>query len=236
MLHFYQEANRTSFTAPIDAKQHVPVQQLLSLLCGVSGWLGELPCVQGSVQGTNLYILFRNRAFLVGDFWESFGLTMATIHQTWPVSVFGTAENQETVQLLAEKEEKKIQFVQRSISRKSADVLETLCFQVDCTERETAQRLLHFLMAINWQERAVAISWQDTEFLREQGVEVDLHARGLFYYVGIDGETTRNDCLHALDFEQKIALWSAFLKDGFEPAEFEWMADEIAEGALLNRM
>ena len=38
------------------------------------------------------------------------------------------------------------------------------------------------------------------------------------------------------DFPKKLALWLSFLKDGFQPIEFEWLADSIGENTLLNRL
>ena len=32
------------------------------------------------------------------------------------------------------------------------------------------------------------------------------------------------------------SLWTAFLKEGFEPVEFEWLADEISKNSISDRM
>ena len=80
------------------------------------------------------------------------------------------------------------------------------------------------------------MEWKDGDFLQEQGLVLDLICRGLFCYAGIDTEITASDCLLSLNFVQKISLWTAFLKEGFEPVEFEWMADEISEDSISDRL
>ena len=53
---------------------------------------------------------------------------------------------------------------------------------------------------------------------------------------GLDPVVAPGGCLLSLDFSQKVSLWPAFLKEGFEPTEFEWLADEIEDGTLGERM
>ena len=61
----------------------------------------------------------------------------------------------------------------------------------------------------------------------------DLNCRGLFCYAGIDASTKRlpTDFLLTED----ISLDSLF-KEGFGPVEFEWLADEISEDSISDRL
>lgn len=236
MLHPYQEASNRHIPLDRAAEERIPGRELLSLLCGVNSWLGKTPSIQSSLQGKTVYVLYKNVAFLIDDFWESFGLTMADVQETWPICVFGTAQNQETIRLVSEKKADSVQLVQQSLSGKSTDLLVTLCFQIDCTDIQTAEKLIRLLTGINWQTNIAAMEWKDGDFLQEQGLVLDLNCRGLFCYAGIDTEITASDCLLSLNFVQKISLWTAFLKEGFEPVEFEWMADEISEDSISDRL
>lgn len=40
----------------------------------------------------------------------------------------------------------------------------------------------------------------------------------------------------SLNFTQKISLWMSFLRDCYDPIEFEWLSDEIVDDSLHNRM
>ena len=139
MLHPYQEALKIQIPLSCPVSEERPGRELLALLSGINSWLDAFPSVHGALEGKSVYILYRNAAFPVSDFWDSFGLTMAEISKTWPVSAYGTAQNQETVWLSSERKENCLYLVQHSISGKSADILESLCFQLDCPDNQTAQ-------------------------------------------------------------------------------------------------
>lgn len=46
----------------------------------------------------------------------------------------------------------------------------------------------------------------------------------------------RSDCVQALDFQQKKTLWSVFLRDRFDYAEFEWVYQLICQNRLNDRV
>ena len=236
LLHPYQEASRIQLPLSQTAAESTPGQELLSLLCGSNHWLETFPCIQRSQQGKTLYIIYREAAFLIEELWDQFGLLMADIDRIWPICVFGTAQNQETVRLSAAQTESSIQFVQQSISGQSTDSLNSLCLQLDCADRETADLLSRLLETMNWTTSVAAMSWKDADFLRSQGLILDPESRGLFCYAGIDHDAAYNDCLRSLDFSRQVSLWTIFLKEGLEPLEFEWLAHEISEDILMNRM
>lgn len=237
MLHPFQKASTRQMALTEPAEETTAGQELFSILCGVNDWLGgECPSVQSSSHGTSIYILYRNVVFPIHDFWDNFGAAVANVSQVWPIFIFGTAQNQETVRLSATIEGGAVQLIQESISGKSTDALATLCLQIDCTDGETAEKLFRLLKSINWQTTIAAMGPKDAAFLREQKLILNPNAGGFFCYAGIDPTLSPSDYLLSLEFTQKILLWSAFLADGIEPAEFEWLADEISNQSIANRM
>ncbi len=236
MLHPYRTASKIQVSLVESVEESSPALGLLSVLCGIDGWLGRAPSVQSSAQGKSIYILYRDAAFLVEDFFEAFGPEMAFIGETWPVCAYGTARNQETVRLWAEREGNSCRFVQESISGSSADVLQTLCLQVDCPEKEEAEQLASFLKAVSFKPAVAAVEWKSAEFLRRQNLLLPVSSGTFFCYGGGDPASPPGECLSALDFSQKVSLWNAFLGEGLEPVEFEWLAEEIAQGSIENRM
>lgn len=236
MLHSYQEASRMQIPFPKHVAKAIPGRELLLLLCGVNHWLEEEPSVYSVSQGKSLFILYRNVAFHIDDFWELFALSMANIDKTWSICALGTAQNQETVRLLSQEKDGSLSLIQQSLSGKSTSSLETLCFQVDCPDQETSDPLYRLLTSINWRVGLAALDWKDADFLRQQKLFIGPDPGGFYCYGGTESDGSFGDCLLSLNFMQKIALWNAFLKDGFEPIEFEWLAEEIAEDTLSNRM
>lgn len=236
MLHPYKEAARRKIPLTVPwRKGEAPGQELLPLLQGINGWLGEYPTLHKSLQDDTLYLLYRDAAFPIEDFWDAFGAGIAAVSDTWPLWVFGTAPNQETVRLSAHMEGEVLELIQHSISGKKADMLETLCLQLDCGDPDTGQSLFRLLSAMDWEIGVAALSWEDADFLQVHGWLMAPQSRGLFCYAG-GGEVDAGSRLLSLGFLQKTALWTAFLKNGFEPEEFEWLAGAIANNDLPNRM
>lgn len=237
MLHAYQEASRRTLPFPPAVEEAAaPGRELFSMLCVANDWLGRTPYIHGSAEGKSINILYRSVAYPIEDFWNSFCLSMAAIGRDWPVCAYGTARSNETVQLEASLQDGHIQLVQRSISGKSTDVLETLCFQIDCPDRETTGKLLEFLSAINWQTGIAVTDWNNADFLRAQELIPNPSFRGMFCYAGVEPEITPDECLLSLNLAQKNMLWLAFFQEKFEPLEFEWLAQEIAKERICNRV
>ena len=236
MLHPYLEASNIQIPCHIPSDMSTPGYACLSLLKGINSWLEDWPVVQGSLSGETIYVIYRHAAFLVEDFWDLCGPAMAYIDNQWSICAYGTAHNQETIRLSAAFSEDALQLIQQSISGESAEALDTLCFQIDCADDKTAEELLQLLNTMDWQNGVAAMQWKDADFLHKQNLILDPQSRGCFCYAGNDAHVTYSECLRSLNFRQKITLWNSFLKDGFDPMEFEWLAHEISENVLVNRM
>lgn len=240
MLHPYKDAEISKIQCQYDLNTTSPAKELMYMLSEVNGWLeGALPYVQSTLSkhAVSVYVIYRNVTFSPDDFLEQFGVYMARINSVWAICAYGTAKNHESVKLMAVAQKKDVQLIKQSISGKCSDTLNTLCFQIDCFDNETAQRLARLLYSLNCETNISAQShWQDAEFLKEQRVFVKTDPQGMFCYAAADEGHTTGDLLFSLEFEQKTLLWTAFLKDKFDPAEFEWLTDEISSGTLDNRL
>ena len=237
MLHPYQSAQIEQYSIKNISCGGKAGQELLYLLWNVNDWLGgAVPTVQGALTGKTIYLIYRDVTFPVDDFWDSFGIEMAKLNDFWPISVFGTAGNQETVRLQAYLQQERLYLSQENISGKSTEALTTLCFQIDCQDQDTAQNMLSLLYVMNWTTGIAAIDWKNAEFFKSQGLLLDPGARSFFCYVGLNLNPDLSNCLRSLHFSQKIALWNSFLKERMEPVEFEWLAELVEEKDLDDRM
>ena len=236
MPRLYQKAWEDTVSIVRPNPESAPGRDLFSLLLDVSDWLGAAPNICSSLQGKAMYAIYPSAVFPPEDFFDYFGQSIASIGKTWPVCGFGMADNQETVCLSAKENGDKIQLMQQNISGKSADVLTTLCLRIDVASREISERLSRLFLGINWRTGITALNWEEGPFLEEQGLALAAESRGMFCYGGLDPQAPERDCLFSLRFPQKTALWQAFLRDGFQPIEFEWLADEIEENTLLDRI
>ncbi|OJG13874.1 hypothetical protein RU96_GL001708 [Enterococcus canintestini] len=171
LLRPYKEASRLKIPVEIADVKVTPGQALLTLLCDVNEWLDIIeanPCICGSNDGKAIYVLYRDVAFVISEFWEFFALIMAKINQTWEICAFGTTENQDSIRLSAEKVGPFVELTQQTISGSSSDALRTLCFQLICDEKETADNLLEFLKKVNWLVDVAVMSWRKSSFLKSK--------------------------------------------------------------------
>ena len=241
MLHHYQTVSKRRIPCIGLTEEHPPETEVLILLYNTNLWLGAAPAVYSSAEGRTVYILYEDTAFLIDDFLESFSPSLAVISHSWPICAFGTASNQETVRLSAEllpaetKQNPTIEVVQQSISGQETDSLQTLCLQIDCTDHETAVKVYRLLTCMNWRTNIAVMDWSAVDSSWRQML-VDPTIRSFFCYISVDPHITPGDCLRSLSFSQKLVLWKAFLKEKLEPAEFEWLAEEISEDTVSNRM
>lgn len=238
-LHPYQDALETKIPCEKDTGETAPGWELSALVYGVNDWLGmpgASPCVCGSQGEKTVYVLYRNAALIITEFWDVFAPAMAHINRDWPICAFGTAENQDSVRLSVKEDGKCIRLLQQTISGESTDIIRTLCFQLNLPDSRTADMLLRLFEAMDWQTGAAAMSWRESEFLRGQKLMLQPESRSHFCYAGVRTDLTEKDCLDALSFNQKRLLWTAFLKEHLEPVEFEWLASAISKELLNNRM
>lgn len=240
MLHPFREASKTTLRPTGEAEERLPGWELFSLLGAVSEWLeGAAAHMQGTLskEAATVYVFYRDVAYTAGDLLGLFGRAMAQIDQSWKICAFGTAENQETIRLKAELHPEGTTLTQQSLSGECAEVLRTLCFQIDCGQTETAQALMRLLGAADWESGIAALSgWQDAAFLKEQGLFVETDRAGFFCYGSVNERVATRELLCALNFEQKMTLWNAFLGDGFDSAEFWWILEQIEEDGPDNRL
>lgn len=241
MLHHYQTVSKRRVPCSGWTEERPPEVELLTLLYNINLWLETAPTIYSSAEGKTVYILYENTAFLIDDFMESFSPSLAVISHCWPICAFGTASNQETVRISAallwseNQRNADIEIIQQSISGQETDSLQTLCLQIECTDHETAVKVYRLCSCMNWQTNIAVMDWNVVDSSWRQML-VDPSIRSFFCYISVDPHIPPDDCLRSLNFTQKLALWEAFLKEKLEPVEFEWLAEEISEDTVSNRM
>lgn len=241
MLHYYQTASKRQISCIGQIEERLPDLDLLTLLYSINSWLDAVPSVYRSEGGKTVYIVYNDTAFMIDDFISLISPSLAVISRSWKACAFGTASNQETVRLFAkllpstDVMNPTVEVVQQSISGKEADSLQTLCLQIECPENETIDGLYSLLSHMNWQTNISVMEWKKVNSFWEQKL-IDPNIGSCFCYISVESHIIPDDCLRSLSFPQKLVLWEAFLKEKLEPVEFEWLADEISEGTLRNRM
>lgn len=236
-MHAFREARRVEISAP-RSEDDVPAQSLLALIYEVQEWFSVCPrsYCGGRAESRSVYVLFDNVIFSADDFWQRFDEPIAALRNRWQIDILGTAaDSQETVWMSLSEEAEHIYMIQRTISGRAADTLESLCFRIQCKSSEES-RLLHMIFReTDWKNGIVAVEWKYSSFLHGEGSAVP-QWNSCFCYETFLEDPQAYDYIGALSFEKKISLWISFLRDGLDCIEFEWLFDAIFQNELVNRM
>lgn len=235
-MHFFKRADQIEIPLP-EEKKEVAAQNLFDFLFGISEWVQSCPLVYRSGQENEkvIYLLFHNFAFTAEDFWQIFGPYFSIVNCRWKMDVFGTSyPSQETVWLAAEQRGECYYGVQNTVSGEKIETIHSLCLRVDCGSSSQAEMLEILLQSADWRRGILAADWKYHEFFIKENIE-NHWENSCFCYGCVLEEVSSSDCLYALNFTQKVTLWTGFLKDGIDYKEFEWLYKMISEQTVENR-
>ena len=236
-MHSFFTAKQIEIPSP-DCKGNPTARDLFELLYQISQWIQTPPQISRSekTQADTVYLWFDDVAFAEDDFWQIFGECLARLRTRWRIDLFGTAgPSQETVWLSLQEEDHRLYAVQKTLSGRPADTIESLCLKIQCASCEQAEILYALAAAANWESGVAALDWKYGPFLQKEALAMPTQ-NSCFCYGGLFEDAGCEDALQALDFEKKIALWSGFLKYGFDYTEFEWLYQTISENDVSNRI
>ena len=235
-MHSYLAARQIELTAPRTAAPPTE-KDLLAFLCQIRDWTQSAPrvhCFQAEGNQA-VYVWFNGAAFAEQDFWEVFGGYLTVFAQTWRMDLFSTEPlTQEAVWIGLERREDRLLAVERTVSGRPAETVESLCLRIQCADPEQARTLLTLFRATDWDSGVIVVDWDLRSVLGEEGTRFG--GRTCFCYGSIYEDTPPDAYLHALHFHQKKTLWMGLLRDGCDYLEFEWLYRQISSGELKNRM
>lgn len=233
-MHFFKRTNEIKISS-FEEKQDVTAQDLFGFLYAISEWTQMCPLVYRCEQ-EGIYLLFRDFAFVEDDFWQTFGPFFSIVNSRWRMNVFGTSyPSQETVWLAVEQRGECYYGVQSTVSGEKVETIHSLCIRIDGGSPDQTEILERLLQSTDWKKGILVADWKFHEFFIKENIE-NHWENSCFCYVSIFDEVSSADCLHALNYTQKVTLWTGFLKDGFAYKEFEWLYTMILERTVENRI
>ncbi len=236
-MHSFLTAKQMDIPSP-DCKENISVRDLFEFLYQISEWIQTSPLAYRNEQSNSnsLYVWFDDVAFAEDDFWQVFGEYLVFLHTRWKIDIFGTAgRSQETVCLTLQEENNHVYAVQKTLSGHPADTIESICLRIQCLSSEQSEILYALVAATNWKNGTIALDWKYGSFLLEENLAMPTQ-NSCFCYGNICENIDLEDTLQVLTFQQKIILWTGFLKNGFDYAEFEWLYNTISKDIVSNRM
>ncbi len=235
-MHFFKKAEQVEISFSND--QEASVQDFFCFLSEISEWSQSCPLIYRSGQENReiLYVMFRDFIFIGDDFWQIFGDDFCFINSRWKLDIFGNAySSQETVWMSLEKQKGHYYRVQNTVSGKKADRIHALCLRIHCNSSELANMLDTLLQSIHWEKGIIAAEWNYHKFFEKEKIK-NYYENSYFCYGSIFENMASKDYLQALTFDQKVELWTGYLKDRFDYKEFEWLYMMISERIVENRI
>lgn len=236
-MHAFQNAKQLEIPSLVGPEKPA-AQELLAFLYDMSAWTKSSPqIVLGKKEESNvLYALFRGVAFVEPDFWQVFGPELAELIPRWKIDAFTNVDStQESVWLALEKQDATLYGVQKTLSGRASEMMQALCARIVCETPDQAIVLRKLLQSTDWNNGIAALEWEYHTFLEQEKIPT-IWQNCCFCYGGILEDLKGADCVQTLDFEQKKTLWSGFLKNGFDYAEFEWVYQLICQDRLEDRI
>lgn len=236
-MHSFLTAKQMDIPSP-DCEENISVRDLFEFLYQISEWIQTSPWAyrHGGVENSTVYVWFDDVAFAEDDFWQMFGEYLVLLRTRWKIDIFGTAGmSQETVWLTLQKENNHVYAVQKTLSGYPVDTIESLCLRIQCLSSEQSEILYALVAATNWKNGIVTLDWKYGSFLLEENLAMPTQ-NSCFCYGHICENIDPEDTLQVLTFQQKIILWTGFLKNGFDYTEFEWLYHTISKDVVPNRI
>ncbi len=236
-MHSFLTAKQMDIPSP-NCEENISVRDLFEFLYQISEWIQTSPWAyrHGGVETSTVYVWFDDVAFAEDDFWQMFGEYLVLLRTRWRIDIFGTAGmSQETVWLTLQEENNHVYAVQKTLSGYPVDTIESLCLRIQCLSSEQSEILYALVVSTNWKNGIVTLDWKYGSFLLEENLAMPTQ-NSCFCYGSVFENMNPEDALQALTFQQKIILWTGFLKNGFDYTEFEWLYNTISKDIVSNRI
>ena len=236
-MHSFLKAKQKEIPSP-NGEEKPSARGLFEFLYEISEWIQAIPSAyrHENEETSTIYVWFNDIAVAEDDFWQVFGEYLVLLRARWKIDIFGTAGmSQETVWLALQEENSHIYAGQKTLSGHPADTIESLCLRIQCLSSEQSKILYALVGATNWKNGTVALDWKYSSFLLEENLAQPTQ-NSCFCYGGVFEEMDLEDTLQTLTFQQKIILWTGFLKNGLDYAEFEWLYNAISKNVVSNRV
>lgn len=227
MQFHYEQMLERRFEADQPKYKESPAWMIIFLIKSLKDWFGQPQRIFSQNESTQLQLGYEVLAAPVMEFAQAFGPLVYEVQQTWPVQIFGMADNNELVELSFSKDGATYMIGQRSISGTWWENLSDLYLCIDFPDSMSTNCMKQILNAVKEEIPTVALGWDSADFLKQQAL-TQIDRTLSFCYVSFDPIATQEDptaYLAGLTLEQKGMLWCLFLKMRLLPPEFEWLRD-----------
>lgn len=232
MLYPFQAVSAQAVPLPpLDGDRPAPAR-FLELTEGLNRLFDEAPAVLRLQEGASLTLLYRDAAYRWQDIFECIGPQAAAVSSAAPLRFFGATRTRETAEFTVSAVGPGKGLARlRSVSGRPFGPLQGLGVRLELPRAEDAALLAEAAAALPRRTPCGVLPRGRADFLASWGLL--LPAQGsLFSYLAWEAVSPRQ-ALYSLTSSHKAALWRAFLLDGQQPLEFDWLWESYYTDEVL---
>ena len=232
MLYPLQAVGKEAVLLPSLPDERPPAARFLELAAGLNALFDETPAILRLSGGAPLTLLYRDVAYRWQDISDCAGALAAELDSHAPVTFFGTTQARETAEFaIFPAGAGKGRAVLRSVSGKPFELLQGLGIRLELSEPDEAARWAAAAAALPRRGPCGVLPGEYKQFLTDCRLLAPAR-ESLFAYLAWE-PVDPPQALAALDCAHKATLWRAFLLDGQQPIEFDWLWESYYTGGAL---
>ena len=236
MQFHYDKTLKRKIETEVRIADDPPAWLTICLAKSLKEWFDQTCAISYQEGKTQLQLGYGVLSVPVLEFAQLFAPLVCRVDQTWPVQIFGMADNGELVELSFAQTSGGCLVQQRSISGVWCEELQDIYLCIQFPDPLSAGCMCRLLWAAVHDECVAALDWGFADFLDQQKLFTE--DRTLSYcYVSLDAVPAQENpvaCLSGLQPEQKENLWRLFLEKHLIPPEFEWVRDAWLQDGVPN--
>lgn len=204
-----------------EASSFTPFLEIVGIL---NDLFEERPQLLGLPGGSCVTVLYRNVAYLPRDIMDSVGRLAAQVSRELPIRFIGTTDARETAEMTVQPQDGKTALLQlHSPSGRPVERMYGLGVHLNVPGEHSLAYLTDVIAAMPTDGPLIgAVSKRHERFLCSGGLLVPVEG-AFFAYFSWEPEADWRQLLYTLTAKHKLLLWEAFLEDGVQPREFDWL-------------
>ena len=212
------------FPIPAEAGPRSPFTWFLEIVGILNDLFEERPRLLGLPGEACITMLYRDVVYLPRDIIDSVGRLAAQVSRELPISFVGTTDARETAEITERPQDGKTALLQLwSLSGRPVGQMYGLGVHLNLPGEQSLAYLSDMIAAMPPDGPLIgAVSQKYERFLRDGRLLVPVEGT-FFAYFSWEPEADWRQLLYTLEAEHKLLLWEAFLEDGVQPKEFDWL-------------
>lgn len=234
-MHNKITAYKEEFKFNFDDKEVSEESLFIASLYMLSYDLSMNPKVYKIEKEHSLWIYYEKSCYVVENFFNEFGISFGVISNKYPVSIYGTINDNESASLVSVYDigEGKISLFKKNISGNDFDEMSDICVKIEISDVSLLNNFFKLISDLDYRKSFLAVERAKFKDLTFKGIDEegeDTYFRYLKLNEPYDGEMF----IDALTINQMKKLWQIFLEEKISALEFDYALGGYQQDSLYS--